>query len=252
MSIVTEKEIQAITVAPRVTKEDLDASIKSEKYFYTDTLTICVLTLQNGFTVTGESACADPANYNKEIGDRLAKGNASNKIWSLLGFELKTKLTLIKEAGVPSGKITEIGSPRTAIGTKVIHFVAMTRGDYNLYRGWELPKDENGDDNGYLVEYTDGGSPNVEGHVGYVSWSPRDVFEKAYNVSVRQEPETFLSRMKKELTELSEKVAKLHTFLSSEDSHKIPEVERTDLVDQFTAMCEYEIILKRRVKRNTQ
>jgi hypothetical protein len=66
------------------------------------------------------------------------------------------------------------------IGTKQIIAKPMTRADYNTYRGWELPADENGDDAGYLVEYLDGGASNHPSHTGYISWSPSDVFEKAY------------------------------------------------------------------------
>lgn len=56
----------------------------------------------------------------------------------------------------------------------------MTRKAYNDYRGWELPADENGDDDGFLVEYLDGGKSNHPDHEGYISWSPKDVFERAY------------------------------------------------------------------------
>jgi hypothetical protein len=66
------------------------------------------------------------------------------------------------------------------IGVKLIHAQPMTRLAYNQLRGWELPADENGDDAGYLVEYLDGGKSNVPGYAGYVSWSPADVFERAY------------------------------------------------------------------------
>lgn len=66
------------------------------------------------------------------------------------------------------------------IGTKIINATPMTRGDYNKLRGWELPSDENGADEGYLVEYTDGGKANVPGFSGYVSWSPTGVFDLAY------------------------------------------------------------------------
>ncbi len=66
------------------------------------------------------------------------------------------------------------------IGTKIINAKPMTRLEYNQFRGWKLPTDENGEDPGYLVEYTDGGKANTEQYVGYVSWSPKDVFEKAY------------------------------------------------------------------------
>jgi len=66
------------------------------------------------------------------------------------------------------------------IGTKIINAVAMTRQEYNDFRGWQLPADENGADAGYLVEYLDGGKPNTEHYAGYVSWSPAEQFEKAY------------------------------------------------------------------------
>lgn len=66
------------------------------------------------------------------------------------------------------------------IGTKMVRAEPMTRQDYNDYRGWKLPEDENGDDEGFLVEYTDGGRANDSRHAGYISWSPKDVFGKAY------------------------------------------------------------------------
>jgi len=66
------------------------------------------------------------------------------------------------------------------IGVKEINATPMSRAAYNLFRGWELPKDENGEDEGYLVEYIDGGQANTATYKGYVSWSPKDVFERAY------------------------------------------------------------------------
>lgn len=68
-------------------------------------------------------------------------------------------------------------------GTKRIAAKPMTRAEYNTFRGWELPANENGEDAGYLVEYLDGGKPNVEGYAGYVSWSPAPQFEGAYQVT---------------------------------------------------------------------
>lgn len=66
------------------------------------------------------------------------------------------------------------------IGTKLIKALAMTRLQYNQLRGWDLPADENGDDEGFLVEYVDGGKANHPDFAGYISWSPKDVFERAY------------------------------------------------------------------------
>ena len=51
-----------------------------------------MLTLGNGFTVTGESACASPENFDAEIGRNIARANAVQKIWPLMGYELRTQL----------------------------------------------------------------------------------------------------------------------------------------------------------------
>ncbi len=66
------------------------------------------------------------------------------------------------------------------IGVKLINAKPMTRFEYNQFRGWELPADENGADEGFLVEYIDGGKANTSDYAGYVSWSPKDIFERAY------------------------------------------------------------------------
>lgn len=90
-----EKEIQEKNLnAPRLTPDLIDATIKDEDYhvFEKTCLTVCCLTLQNGFTVTGESACASPENYNEEISRKIARENARNKIWMLEGYLLKQKL----------------------------------------------------------------------------------------------------------------------------------------------------------------
>ena len=109
-------------VAPRITPNDIEANIASEHFFTAydgrygalangsyvgreapkvndddlvplELLTFCVLTLRNGFTVTGESACASPENFNAEIGRKVARQNAVQKIWPLMGYELRSKLT---------------------------------------------------------------------------------------------------------------------------------------------------------------
>ena len=72
----------------------------------------------------------------------------------------------------------------TYIGTKLINAEPMTWLEYNLFRGWELAQYENGRDEGYLVEYLDGGKPNTLTHKGYVSWSPKEQFDDAYRETV--------------------------------------------------------------------
>ena len=115
-----EDEIQAKGLtAPRITPADIEANIASVHYFTaaqgayagwekTDEmeppdfsplrlLTFCVLVLRNGFTVTGESACASPSNFDAKIGRNIALKNAVAKIWPLMGYELKCRLA--REAG---------------------------------------------------------------------------------------------------------------------------------------------------------
>lgn len=66
-------------------------------------------------------------------------------------------------------------------GSKRLLAFPMTRGEYNQYRGWKVPLDENPADPGYMVEYEDGGASNHPNHKGYISWSPKDVFERSYH-----------------------------------------------------------------------
>ena len=69
------------------------------------------------------------------------------------------------------------------IGTKILRAVEMTLGDYNILQGWELPEGQDPETEGYLVEYLDGGQPNHPDFSGYISWSPEEVFEKAYRAT---------------------------------------------------------------------
>lgn len=89
-----EEEIQKKNLnAPRLTPDIIESKIKKcEFHILTEVLTVCVLTLENGFTVTGESACAAPENFDKEMGEKIAKKNAVDKIWMLEGYLLKQRL----------------------------------------------------------------------------------------------------------------------------------------------------------------
>ncbi|MBF8733091.1 hypothetical protein IRZ59_21920 [Pseudomonas guariconensis] len=128
-----EQEIQAKGLtAPRITPADLKANIATEHYFTAldgvvgefansgcgvteesraelgkslGLLTFCVLVLKNGFTVTGESACASPENFDAEIGRKIARANAEQKVWPLMGYELKERLHQQRlPAQAPSGQ----------------------------------------------------------------------------------------------------------------------------------------------------
>lgn len=91
-----EAEIQRKGLnAPRLTPGMIDATIASEQYhvFPGSTLTVCALTLRNGYIVTGESAAASPVNFDKEIGRKIARDNARDKIWALEGYLLRERLS---------------------------------------------------------------------------------------------------------------------------------------------------------------
>ena len=90
-----EKQLQEKGLnAPRLTPTLIDACVAGVDYhvFPTTQLTVCCITLKNGFTVTGESACASPKNFDKGIGESIAFRNAKDKIWALEGYLLKQKL----------------------------------------------------------------------------------------------------------------------------------------------------------------
>jgi hypothetical protein len=90
-----EKEIiEKKLIAPRVTLDHIRSIIVGEDYhvFNDTTVTVCLLNLKNGFTVTGESACASPENFDVELGRKIARDNAVSKIWALEGYLLKEKL----------------------------------------------------------------------------------------------------------------------------------------------------------------
>jgi hypothetical protein len=287
---VTEQELKAKATGRRVTLEDVHASIVSEHYFTAgqgdakamedaafvngalngaqlrpvpaalELMTFCVLVLKNGFTVTGQSACADPANYNEEIGQRIAKSDAIGKIWPLLGFALREDIH--REQELLDGRaIKESLGWDVFVGTKVIHAIPMSRAVYNDFRGWVMPADEE-DDAGYLVEYTDGGKPNVANYDGYLSWSPKDIFERAYRAvgaeatqsrevadKVPQASGSYADRMRAELKELEDKISKLNAFTQTSAFFLLPKIDQSLMLSQSEYMNGYRAILKARVAR---
>jgi len=253
----TQEELNAklaLSKKPKIEKEDLDKAIVSTDYhvFPGSCLTVCVLTLFNGFTVTGESACADPGNFKEDIGRALAYRNAKDKIWSLLGFQLKTRLDMIQKAGPPTGRMANVLEVATYVGTKVVRAAPMSRQSYNDLRGWIVPVGENPEDEGYLVEYVDGGQPNVPEFTGYISWSPKNVFERAYSFSAVPEPKKQLSRverMQAEWSELDGNVQRLTAFLGTDFFKSLPREEQSDLTEQHMHMKDYRWFLGKRLDR---
>lgn len=95
-------------------------------------------------------------------------------------------------------------------GTKQLYAKPLTRGAYNELRGWPTPMSENPMDDGYLVEYLGGGEGNHEDFAGYISWTPKDVFESTY-----RPVESFSDRLNVERGETHDRLTKLKEFLSA-------------------------------------
>lgn len=89
---MSEPEKGNAETIPRVTLEDIESEILSTEYVVHGTCTIAFVKLLNGFVVTGESHCVNPANYNKEQGEKYAREDAIKKLWAPFGFRLKDRL----------------------------------------------------------------------------------------------------------------------------------------------------------------
>jgi hypothetical protein len=131
-------------------------------------------------------------------------------------------------------------------GTKEMKACPMTKAEYCLLRGWPVPADEDPAERGYVVEYQDGGKPNLEGYDGYVSWSPADVFERTYKPCG-----SHVERMEIEHAELSERISKLDDFLTTDTFKALDPREQHDLSKQRNAMGEYRFSLSKRLARAT-
>ena len=129
------------------------------------------------------------------------------------------------------------------IGTKHILAKPMNRQEYNDYREWELPSDEDGKDEGYLVEYLDSPNSNHPNHKCYISWSPKDVFERAYHIA-----ESPLDRMIIEERELNEKIFSLAVAIGSDGfCDKVGAYQFELLCAQHSTMIAYRRILNLRI-----
>lgn len=250
-NILTEEQLTSVLksqTAPKVHEDKLEELIVKEAYhhFPGTTVTVCMLTLKNGFTVTGESACADAANFDAAVGKTYARRKAKDKIWELEGYTLRNKLALIEKATPPTMPDSDV---KTYVGTKVVHACPMSRGAYNKLRGWETPADEDPDEAGYLVEYADGGKPNLQHFRGYVSWSPKDVFEGSYDTGVVLKETTHNERMLAEMDELTQRTEKLRVFLSTATFASLVPREQHDLKQQLNYMENYAWHLGNRIRR---
>lgn len=142
-------------------------------------------------------------------------------------------------------------SMKTYTCHKTVRAKPMTRGDYDALRGWIVPADENPSDDGYLVEYLDGGPANVRGYENYVSWSPKDVFERGYTEApAPSQRAPHEQRVVDEHVELLGRLQNLRAFMLDGKGRfpSLPRAERARMDHQEQAMSEYADILADRIK----
>ena len=158
---VTEEELASAAIAPRVTAKAVEEAIAFEHYFTAyegvlgerfvrgagesdkgegkipktlQLMTFCVLTLQNGYTVVGQSACAAMENFNADLRKRLAREHAMNQIWPLLGFNLRTRLAALKQFSQGNQELDEALTRLTA--ASLGNEFALRSADYNALLGY--------------------------------------------------------------------------------------------------------------------
>lgn len=133
-------------------------------------------------------------------------------------------------------------------GRKVINAKPMTLGEYNTLRGWDIPDDEDPKTEGYVVEYTD--SPidevNALGNMLYLSWSPKDVFERSYKPS-----DTYVDRLHIEYDELKAKLHCLTAFIGTPKFNELNEEAQLYQRQQHEVMTLYVDILEKRISLAT-
>lgn len=137
---------------------------------------------------------------------------------------------------------------KTYIGVKIVQAEPCTLGDYNTRRGWQIPANEDPTRAGFFLKYPD----------GYVSWSPREIFNAAYRLVSAEERglvvgvksnETFYDRLLAESQQLEERFEKLSGYLETDAFRALPDADQSDLKAQYEAMGEYRDILGRRITR---
>ncbi len=126
---------------------------------------------------------------------------------------------------------------------KLVLATPMNRIDYNIYRGWELPSNENGSDEGYLVECVEGESNHPE-HKGYISWSPKAQFDNGYT----EEREDLEGRLIKESEDLEDKIIRLGNMLNKGKPDFIDTKHWKFMVNQHVHMVSYHEILTMRIE----
>jgi hypothetical protein len=136
----------------------------------------------------------------------------------------------------------------TYLGTKLVKAEPMTRLEYNEYRGWAPPHGED-DEEGYLVEYLDGGKANHAAHKGYISWSPKDVFEFSYTpVGEQGEYLPHEYRVIVEKAQLDAKIERLRMFIAGSVYESVYAAEQDRLQAQLTKMLDLSDILAERIE----
>lgn len=270
-STPSDAEIAGISTAPRITPELVRANIAAINYLNAGKasensripatapmflITYCILTLANGYTVTGFSVCASPENFDEQIGQRLAYKHAEDQVWGLMAYELRSKLTKLEAGELSFGDALDA----LQLGLRVARIGWNGKGMY-----LELQVPDEGSKMGRPYVYI----RSVDGLL--VPWVPSqtdqlardwvivgDVTEAAESPSLAPAPQApavpvpdHVTRMLEELAQLTDRLGKLRTFIDGELVKTLPLEEVVLLEQQFQGMLVYQDALTKRVERAT-
>lgn len=243
----------------RVTPEYLASRIAKVEFHRLagGTMTLCILTVDNGFQLTGTSACADPANYRQDVGEKIARDNAERQLWPLLGFALKDAMAARDALARGLGTSFPVEGWHRCRSHKVVEAAVIHAAEFKADGSGKVAI-RSADGGPEIVEVPAGflRKPGAvrEGDVivryadGYLSHSPIGPFLEGYTYAeAPAAPQDWRDRVRRERADLAGKLDKLSAFLTSEASASIVGGDRGQLLDQLSAMTEYRNILDARI-----
>lgn len=234
----------------RVTPEYLASRIAKVEFHRLagGTMTLCILTVDNGFQLTGTSACADPANYRQDVGEKIARDNAERQLWPLLGFALKDAMAARESLarGLPTFPVEGWHRCRSH---KVVEAAMIHAAEFKADGSGKV-----------AIRSTDGGPEIVEvpagflrkpgavneGDVivryadGYLSHSPLKAFIQGYTFAeAPAAPQDWRDRVRRERADLAGKLDKLRAFLGKGRPANVTAAEWDRLDAQWYGMSLY-------------
>lgn len=247
LGVISAMALAAALPERKLTKEFLEGEIERAEYNrMTSTITHCTIVTKSGFTFTGESACVDPNNYNKELGEKYAYENAFEKMWMPYGFWLHKALTEIdyqSKLNEAQALIDSHSKRETTESGSALPETERTSFDDEPYQ----IKDTDQFTLELAIALTQNGDVVRNVNTG-TTLSLYDCRHGAFwQLAQAPKAESWLDRLQTEHDELAIKVKKLKAFIESDAFNSISPVQATMLEEQLEHMGNYLALLDERI-----